>query len=240
MMAGSDCYQASAADQAAESPRKATTVAAYLRRRWMRAALALVLLPAASCALAPELFTDQFLINLGADPAAISQGTIILVFENLTEFPADMAASFLPDAQNIFSSSVLTVSLAPFGTSAVPDFCPIEEIRPGGNVVEESQNVADDAMDEDEGEDPDAEDTQAPAAIVFNDPENPMQGVGVPYVNTNLRLGDQYSCGDVIVIRVIQSLNVTEDMDPADGDGDDDGDDEDDSSFFIRVEIVPG
>lgn len=164
-----------------------------------------VVLSGAGCILATDLVNPAFLTGLGFDPQTVvpPQGRVVVTFQNASNFPADFASSF---------------SRQPFGADAV-----IELITATGVGPDEERNAVIDC--------PVAVISPAPDVDQFGDTQDgvaigvatPAGVVAVAYLGAPLQVGADYSCGDVVVIRLLQ-------VGAAGGEND----------FRIQVEVLPG
>jgi hypothetical protein len=158
-----------------------------------------------SCVIATDVVNPAFLTGLGFDPQTVvpPQGRVVVTFQNSSNFTASFASSF---------------SRQPFGADAEIELIQAENVGPDeerNSVIDCPVAVVSPAPDIDQfGE------IQDGVAIgVFTDDG----GVGVAYTGAPLQVGRDYVCGDVIVIRLLQTGQ-------AGGEND----------FRIQVEVLPG
>jgi len=143
---------------------------------------AAVLLSLAGCAMATDLVNPSFLSTFGIDPATIIQspGRVVIAFQNSTsgvaDFGATVASSLSTTAQDI--EYVYARDVAANETRTMVVECPAGVIIPGapiGGAVLAASVVSDAAV----------------AAVAY---------AGAPLIE-----GDDFFCGDVIEIRVVET-----------------------------------
>jgi hypothetical protein len=166
-----------------------------MRMWWMRAATAglatLGLVSGSGCALAVDFFDPAFAEFLGLGGLRPTPGSVVVVWNNQTDFPARMAIAVSVDASDPSQGTSFQVSdTIESGASdnAVFD-CPIGFIRPAGVAAGERSS-----------------DLAAAAATVFNVGGGDTGGtnVDVTFTGATLASGQDFICGDVIEVRLIQ------------------------------------
>lgn len=133
------------------------------------------------CVLATDLVNPNVFASLGLDPDTITAppGRIVVAFSNETSFPARFNVVVPGDSGTLVVASQL-VQGGDFG-NVVFD-CPVDFLAPG----ERSDDLV----------------TPAPEMAIEVLADEDI--VVVPYTGSLLQAGDDYFCGDVIEIRLLQ------------------------------------
>lgn len=160
--------------------------------RLMRAAVATVLsaavlFPSGGCILAADAINPGLFSALGFDPQLIfpPRGTLIVVFRNDTQSPALFSAFETSDLNDLtLDTRNFSVTVDPGASRNEVLECPIGAISPG--LVG--------------GEGEDLEIDAANAGIVFDE----GAGTAVAYGGSVLQSGQDYACGDVILVTLQQ------------------------------------
>lgn len=167
-----------------------------LRKRAMQGLLlALAVAPLTGCLLAVDVFDPGLWTQLGIDPATIYRppGTIIIAFNNQTQYAAEFRAFTLTDLNDITRGSRnLVTAVDPNEVVNEVLDCPIGLISPGGLAADFSIDVV--------------------GALVAVVSEEGAEMMTVEYDTPalSLRSGESYSCGDVIEIRLESSISEGE------------------------------
>ncbi len=154
-------------------------------RIWGGKLLGLALLPLSGCALVSDAFNPNLLTGLGLDPSTIrgSQGVVLISFNNTSEFIANffVAVSDSPTdpTSNAFGVPGTQVQPGEIRTAVVD--CPLGVVTPGA---------------------PSANFATGTVAIQVFPTEMPVE---VVYNGAPLQAGDEFRCGDVIEMRLIQT-----------------------------------
>jgi hypothetical protein len=146
-----------------------------------------LILPAGGCILAADALSPGLLGSLGFDPNVIfpARGTIIVVFKNETQATALFSAFETADAGDLsLETRNFSVSVDPGESRNEVLECPVGALSPG--VV----TGAGDMLTVD----------VANAALVFVD----AAGTAVAYGGAALISGEDYTCGDVILVTLQQ------------------------------------
>ena len=160
-----------------------------MRRWWRKVGLAggLALCVALSgCVLAADMINPAFLFSVGIDPVLVlpQSGTVIVTFRNDSGAPAVFYAYELTDARNPAAGGRNFSVEVPRGQVRNEVlFCPVGVISLG--VVGADGTTAD-----------------TTGAQVFGAAD--AAGADVAYEGTPLRAGVEYSCGDVISVRLVR------------------------------------
>lgn len=173
-----------------------------LPRKLRRLALPLLAAPLMSgCVLLSDAVNPNLLTQIGLDPNTIfpSAGTVIVVFNNQTQFPVTFYVYQAQEPSDLAVDGTNVARLVDPNTTrnSVLD-CPLGVISPG--VLDANFEP------------------QTLAATVFNG-----QGTDVDYLGAALISGRDFTCGDVIEIRVIAAAA---------------GDQQD--AFAVAVRVLPG
>lgn len=147
--------------------------------------VALALIPSSGCLLASDLVNPNLLAAFGFDPTTIrgSQGAVLVTFNNTTDFAADffvLASDSSTDAtSNAFLVPGLDVLAGEIRTLVVD--CPIGALTPASF------------------------DAAGAASTVAVRVTAADQVVDVTYDGSPLQSGDEFLCGDVIEVRLIDA-----------------------------------
>jgi hypothetical protein len=155
------------------------------------------------CVVLSDVINPNLLVSLGFDPNTIlpPTGTVIVVFNNQTQFPVTFYAFQAQEPNDLrVDAANLSLTVDPNATRNDVLDCPVGVISPG-------------VLDNDFNPDP-------LAATVFTG----QQGVDLNYAGAPLLSGRDYTCGDVIEIRVTAGA--------AGGDAQ--------QAFAVTVRVLPG
>lgn len=184
---------------------------ARTRSAWMIGSVAL-LGGLAGCGLAVDLFNPAFLQGLGFSTPGSQQGTIIVNFNNQTNFPAVFNGLSGPIAAEPANGSFqFNTPVGPNASSNEVLSCPVRFLT--------LSELGDDEMLD-----------NIAAVVTTADGDE-----AVAYQGTMLMSGRDFICGDVINVTLVPAMGG------GDGGGDDDdGEDGEDQAFAVIVERIPG
>jgi hypothetical protein len=160
-----------------------------MRRWWRKVGLAgglALCVSLSGCVLAADMINPAFLFSVGVDPVLVlpQSGTVIVTFRNESGAPAIFHAYEVKNAQNPAAGARNFAVEVPQGQVRNEVlFCPVGVISLG--MVGADGATAD-----------------ATGAEVFGAAD--AAGAAVEYAGAPLRSGVEYSCGDVISIRLVR------------------------------------
>lgn len=161
--------------------------------RWLLCGL--VLVPAGGCAVVSDVLSPGLLAQLGFDPATIvaPQGTVIVAFNNQTQFPADFFAFESVDARDLTRSSRnFSVHVDPNQVRNEVIDCPVGLISPGSLGATFAIS------------------TQAVDVLAAGGAAAQVAYAGQPLEN-----GTAFVCGDIIEIRLVAAAGGTQQQNQA-------------------------
>lgn len=173
-------------------------------RVWLSAVLCGLVGIGSGCAIVADIFDPDFAGTLGFATNEVT-GTVIVVFQNDTGAAAEFNGFAISDANGTESAPFTQLVTANSSNNVVLD-CPIYSVDLG---------TAGDGLVSDKN-----------GATVFDADGN----VDVPYGGDALVVPDYFECGDVIVVRLVQSTTTTTT----------DENTETQVAYTFQVEVVPG
>ncbi len=173
------------------------------RRMRLTLTAALLVATASGCVVGADALNPGFLSALGFDPATVipPAGRIVVTFNNQTDFPASFTVTVADSATDPTANArlLLTEPLQPNEVQAQVVECPVGLIAPG--------TVAD----------------QQQGGTVAAQVQMADQTVDVAYQGAPLIADDDFRCGDLIEVRLVQVA-----------------DDQNNVAFQLQVRVLPG